>query len=162
MKLELREFQETAVDQLLGQARLARAEVAGGASKPQTLVLASPTGSGKTVMATAFIEGVLTGDDAEREADSGATFLWISYQPDLNEQTRDKIIETSSVLTDSDLITVEAEGFNAERLDPGRVYFLNAQKLGQDKRLLSRGTGASTRSGRRSRTLARQGPRAST
>jgi len=69
MKLELREFQETAVDQLLGQARLARAEVAGGASKPQTLVLASPTGSGKTVMATAFIEGVVTGND-EHEADS--------------------------------------------------------------------------------------------
>ncbi len=141
MKLELREFQETAVDQLLGQARLARAEVAGGASKPQTLVLASPTGSGKTVMATAFIEGVLTGDDAERGADSGATFLWISYQPDLNEQTRDKIIETSSVLSASDLITVEAETFKAERLEPGRVYFLNAQKLGQDKRLLSRGDG---------------------
>lgn len=140
MKLELREFQESAVEQLLTQADLARAEVAGGASKPQTLILASPTGSGKTIMATAFIERMLAGDGA-RAGDPDATFLWISYQPDLNEQTRDKIIETSSALVESDLITVEAETFDQERFEPGRVYFVNAQKLGQDKHLITEGEG---------------------
>jgi type III restriction enzyme len=142
MKLELREFQESAVDQLLTQAGLARAEVASGTSKPQTLVLASPTGSGKTIMATAFIEQVLSGGE-ERDADPDATFLWFSYQPDLNDQTREKMIETSTVLGESDLIPVEAETFDQARFEPGRVYFVNAQKLGQDKRLITEGEGRS-------------------
>lgn len=138
MKLELKEFQSTCVDRLLKEAGFARAEVSAG-GKAQTLILASPTGSGKTVIATAFIESVIAGDD-DWEADPEATFLWISYQPDLNEQTRRKMLETSSLLTEDDLVTIGSD-FKAHQLEPGRVHFVNAQKLGQDKHLVSHGEG---------------------
>lgn len=136
MKLELKEFQETYVGKLLAEAGHARGEIATGGN-PQSLVLASPTGSGKTVIATAFIERVIAGDD-DHDPDPAATFLWLSYQPDLNEQTKRKIETTSSVLTAADL-TVIGTDFDQERFAPGRVHFLNAQKLGQDKRLVTAG-----------------------
>jgi ABC-type dipeptide/oligopeptide/nickel transport system permease subunit len=65
--------------------RQASGEAAGGDS--QAVSLSAPTGSGKTIMATAAIERLIVGDE-----DAGplpeATFLWITDQPELNEQTR--------------------------------------------------------------------------
>ena len=100
-------------------------------------MLSSPTGSGKTLMATAFMEGAVAGD-AYGVADPEATFLWLSDQPDLNEQTRRKIIAASNVFGASDLVTID-QSFDQEVLDPGRVYFLNTQKLGKDKQLIGSG-----------------------
>ena len=54
------------------------------------ILLIGPTGSGKTVIANALFERILEGDET-REGDSTATFLWITDQPDLNEQTRRKL-----------------------------------------------------------------------
>jgi len=136
MKIELKDFQQTYVGKLLDEARFARFEVANG-GKPQALVLASPTGSGKTMIATAFIERLIAGVD-EHPPDPEATFLWISYQPDLNEQTRRKMIETSSLLG-SDELTIVGSDFKAERFAPGKVHFVNAQKLGRDKQLVTSG-----------------------
>ena len=52
MKLTLKDFQEDAVADLLKQTGFAVNEATGGGSK-QTLILSAPTGSGKTVIATA-------------------------------------------------------------------------------------------------------------
>src|SRR5207247_92419 len=37
-----------------------------------------------------------------------------------------------------DLVTIESS-FDQQRFDPGRVYFLNTQKLGKEKNLVSHG-----------------------
>jgi len=134
MKLLLKEFQEDAVTRLVrhlwGAAREARA------GDRQAVCLSSPTGSGKTVMLTRAVEVLLEGDDASAPIPD-ATFLWITDQPELNEQTRRKMLATSSVFTGETLIVLDAS-FNGETPRPGAVHFLNTQKLGKDKGLVSR------------------------
>jgi type III restriction enzyme len=137
MKIELKAFQAEAVDELIDELDSARYEAAKG--KAQAVSVASPTGSGKTVIATAVIERILEGDD-DHPADQDATFLWITDQPELNEQTRNKMLGTSSVLSVSTLETIDAD-FDRDRdtLPSGAVYFLNTQKLGRNSSLVRGG-----------------------
>jgi type III restriction enzyme len=137
VKIVLKTFQVDAVRALLDELDSARREVAKG--KAQALSLSSPTGSGKTAIATAVIELILAGDQ-DREADPEARFLWLSDQPELNEQTRKKMFDTSSVLGSDDLVVIDA-GLNQEVLDGGKVYFLNTQKLGRNSNLVRAGDG---------------------
>ncbi len=101
----------------------------------QAIVLASPTGSGKTVIATALMERIVEGD-ADNAPDDEAAFLWLTDQPDLNEQSRRKILAASASFGVDDLVTVYAD-FDAERFEPGKVYFLNIQKLGKGTNLVT-------------------------
>lgn len=103
---------------------------------PQAVVLSAPTGAGKTVIATAVIEAFLAGSD-EQPADPSAVFLWVTDQPALNKQTARKMLESSSRLTESDLVDVTSD-FDAEKFEPGTVYFINTQKLMSGARLLRR------------------------
>jgi type III restriction enzyme len=137
MKIELKEFQVEAVAELIDQLDMARYESSKGRS--QAVSVASPTGSGKTVIATCVIERIFAGDD-DHPADPDATFLWITDQPELNEQTRNKMLATSSVLTPARLETIVG-GFNRdqETLTPGKVYFLNTQKLARTSGLVQPG-----------------------
>lgn len=132
MNIELKDFQLTAVQELVDHLDSARYEA--GKGKAQALSLASPTGSGKTVIATRLIEQVIEGDD-EHKSDPSAIFLWLTDQPELNEQTRNKMLGTSSVLAPKDLVVIDA-GLDEETLSPGRVYFLNTQKLGKNSSLV--------------------------
>jgi type III restriction enzyme len=105
----------------------------------QAVSLSAATGSGKTVIATAAIETILEGDDAYAPQPE-ATFLWVTDQPELNEQTRRKMLDASSVLMEDHLVVLGAT-FDEEFLKPGRVHFLNIQKLGKEKSLVTRGDG---------------------
>ncbi len=133
MKLMLKEFQDDAVVKLVRNLRAAAKESRTG--DRQAVSLSSPTGSGKTVMLTCAIELVLKGDE-EHAPISDATFLWITDQPELNTQTRKKMLATSSVLTPDTLVVIDA-AFDRECLKPGTVHFLNTQKIGRDKGLVS-------------------------
>ncbi len=133
MKLILKEFQYDAVVKLVRNLRAAAREAKSG--DRQAVSLSSPTGSGKTVMLTRAIELVLTGDD-EHAPIADATFLWITDQPELNTQTRKKMLATSTVLNADTLIVIDAS-FDRESLKPGNVHFLNTQKIGKDKGLVS-------------------------
>src|SRR5205085_10063709 len=84
-------------------------------------------------------ETILTGDDAQ-SGDPTATFLWLTDQPELNEQTRRKFLanSTPSIFDSSRLVTIETE-FDEPRFAPGHVYFLNTQKIGKDKKLVTHG-----------------------
>lgn len=136
MKLALKDFQITTVADLMKQLRLAKNEIALGGS-PQAVVLTSPTGSGKTVMLAAMIEEILTGNDL-LSPEPEAVFLWLSDQPELNEQSRHKLVAISSRLRPADFVIVDSN-FDRETFEGGRVYFLNTQKLGKDKNLVSEG-----------------------
>lgn len=135
MKIVLKDFQDEYVSELVDEFRAATRE---SVRKGQALGLSAPTGSGKTVMATAFIEHVLAGDDEPGDPD--VVFLWVTDQPELNEQTRDKMRATSSVLDPTRLVVLDA-GFDAERFAAGHVYFLNTQKLGRKSSLAQVGEG---------------------
>ncbi len=123
-----------AVETLVTYLRMAAREVW---TSGQAIVLSSPTGSGKTIMALAVIERIIQGD-ADFSADSEAAFLWLSDQPEINEQTRRKMLETSSVLDASKLVVVDSS-FDEETFSPGRLHFLNIQKLGREKQLVAHG-----------------------
>jgi type III restriction enzyme len=137
VRLLLKDFQTDAVEQLVRHLRRGAVEAADG--DLQAISLSSPTGSGKTVMLTAAIERLLAGDgDAPPLPD--ATFLWITDQPELNVQTRRKMLAMSSVLGPSELLVLD-QSFDAEELPPNRVYFLNTQKLARNAALVTRGDG---------------------
>lgn len=125
MRLVLFDFQERAVERVVRLLKAARQIEAAGV--PQTVVLSAPTGAGKTVIATAAIEAFLIGD-GEQPPDPAATFLWVTDQPELNRQTARKMLEASSGLRASDLVDVGPD-FDQEKLAPGRVHFINTQKL---------------------------------
>lgn len=100
--------------------------------------LTATTGAGKTVMAAAVFEALFHGDDNyDIEPDPGAVVIWFSDDPSLNEQSRFRLLEASDRLSISDLVVVQST-FQREALEPGKVYFLNTQKLGKSS-LLVRG-----------------------
>lgn len=137
MNLELKDFQESAVEDLATKVRQA-AQIA-GPNSPQAVVLSAPTGAGKTIIATRLIERILEGDD-QAGPDPDAVFLWITDLPELNKQTYDKMMDTSDVLSPMATEIIDSS-FSHRALTPGRVYFLNTQKLGKDKLLTTLGDG---------------------
>ena len=137
MRLFLKDFQKAAVDDLA--TRIRQAASIADPNSPQAVVLSAPTGAGKTVIATRLIERILEGDDQARP-DPDAVFLWITDLPELNRQTYNKMINTSDVLSPLAMEIVDSS-FAQRMLSPGRIYFLNTQKLGKDKLLTTLGDG---------------------
>jgi type III restriction enzyme len=133
MRVPLKEFQTVAVEKTIGHLRSARRD-ARDSEQEQAVILAAPTGSGKTIIATATIERILFGSEGIAP-DPRAVFLWITDQPQLNEQTRRKFLSTSSQLGPDRLIVLD-DAFDEASLQPGRTYFLNTQKLGTNARLV--------------------------
>jgi hypothetical protein len=125
MRFALKDFQVTAANKLMDVLQTARFGVT--RRQLQAVILSSPTGSGKTVIATEMIERILSGHDGSAP-DRNAVFLWLSDSPELNEQSKNKIKDVADELFDNSLVTVE-HPFNHERLEPRRNYFLNTQKL---------------------------------
>ncbi|MBN1461058.1 MAG: DEAD/DEAH box helicase family protein [Armatimonadetes bacterium] len=134
MKYVLKNFQGEAVEDTLYELRNASRE---SNRRPQAVSLSAPTGSGKTVVAAAVIEALLLGDEAG-PPDDEATFLWLSDLPELNEQTRRKLMKSSDLLGPERLRVIDS-AFDDEAFLPGCVYFLNTQKLGRDRTLVSQG-----------------------
>jgi len=124
VKLTLKTFQEDYVEELHQQFQTVQNIVT--SEQTVALLLNAPTGSGKTVMATAFIEELVQGTELT-DPDPDYCFLWLTDQPELNKQTFDKMWATSDLPTES--LAIINGGFDMERLCPSRVYFLNTQKL---------------------------------
>lgn len=135
MKLELMNFQHDAVDTLIKRLKQAKRDLDDG--DPQAVILSSPTGSGKTVITTAMMEEIIEGSD-QFEGEPDAVFLWLSDQPELNEQSRKKITDTCTHFRPHNLIIIDSN-FDRETFEGGNVYFLNIQKLGKDKLLTTKG-----------------------
>lgn len=131
MKFELIDFQREAASEVL--KRLARARDDWHIHDSRSaFALSAMTGSGKTVIAAAVIEALLFGSaDLGVEADPRATFLWVTDDPALNRQTRNKMMAASDLLTGSHLEILHDKYFEPT-LKPGKVYFLNIQQLGRN------------------------------
>ncbi len=136
MRLVLKDFQTDVVENLLAKLRLAARE-ANQSRELQAVGLSAPTGSGKTVMVTAAMERLLQGDD-ENQPIPDAAFLWITDQPQLNEQTRRKMLKDSSLFTEANLVTI-GTAFDQESFTGGTVNFLNIQKLSKGSDLTTNG-----------------------
>ncbi|HEY8361163.1 MAG TPA: DEAD/DEAH box helicase family protein [Ramlibacter sp.] len=133
MKIQLIDFQTEKAGEVVRKTLVAQRILQEDAQQQQAVVLASPTGSGKTVMMIAAMEKIVEGEDG-RPANSDATFLWVSDSPELNEQTKQKFIECSSVFTSGRLQTID-NSFDRATLERGRVYFINTQKFGKNSSL---------------------------
>src|ERR1039458_839686 len=112
MRIEQKDFQESAVLRLTEEIESARREIDRG--RPQAVVLSSPTGSGKTVSITLRTERLWVGHESIA-SDPDAIFLWISDSPELNIQSKEKIEAASDVFPRSRLVVIEND-FNQERL----------------------------------------------
>lgn len=137
MKFTLKDYQDSAVGDVLQNLRKARRRWHDDGDI-HAFALSATTGAGKTVMAAAVFEALFHGDDThDFEPDPGAVVLWFSDDPSLNEQTRFRLLEAADRINVADLVVIEST-FNQEQLSPGKVYFLNTQKLTRQG-LLTRG-----------------------
>jgi type III restriction enzyme len=140
MNIELKDFQESSVQSLLKALINARREAADGT--PQAIALNSPTGSGKTITVAALMERILDGDENVEgaTANAQASFLWFSHDPELNKQSRDKLLRVSTRFGEHRLIAID-NSFKDAELSPGHIYFINTQKLSKTSGLTSKGDG---------------------
>lgn len=137
MKYTLKPYQHDAVDEVLGRLEKART-IYHRDGDEASFSLTATTGAGKTVMAAAVIEALFYGNETFGfDPDPGAVVLWFSDDPNLNDQSRGRLMDASDRLTSSDLVTIKPP-FAKPRLDPGKVYFLNTQRLSKSS-LLTRG-----------------------
>ena len=138
MRYSLKDYQEDAVSDVLERLKWARADWLQRRS-PVAFSLTATTGSGKTVVAAAVIEALFNGSaDHDFDADPNAIVLWFTDDPSLNEQTRYRLLDAADRIS-LNRMNVIKNTFSAEKLEAGKLYFLNAQKLGRNS-LLVRGT----------------------
>ena len=137
MRDELISFQRTAVERLLQKISSAVAyhKVDG---MPQVIAFRAPTGSGKTIVMATVIEDVFCGTETCMEQPE-AIFVWLSDSPQLNEQSRMKIIRKADKIQPAQCVTITEGSFDQETLDDGHIYFLNTQKLGKASKLVTGG-----------------------
>lgn len=137
MKFTLKDYQEDAVRRVLSNLGKASRRWHQEDEK-SSFALSAVTGAGKTVMAASVLEALFHGsEEFELDPDPTATVIWFSDDPSLNEQSRSRVMGASDRLPYKDLIRVE-HPFSQPRFEPGKVYFLNTQKLGANS-LLVRG-----------------------
>lgn len=137
MRYTLKDYQEDAVRDVLRNLADARDD---WHRKGRTVAfsLTATTGAGKTVMAAAVSEALFGGSpDNDFAPDPGAVVLWFTDDPSLNEQTRFRLLDAADRIVHSRLVVIE-NSFDQEKLEPGKVYFLNSQKLAKNS-LLVRG-----------------------
>jgi len=132
VKLELKPFQDTASRDIIFELGEARTSSAKG--KLQAVILAAPTGSGKTITLAQVIDLTLGGGDGI-PARPETVFLWLSDSPELNVQSKNKLLSACDHLPFHKMVTIDSESFDDDYLQPGYVYFINTQLLGKDKLL---------------------------
>lgn len=144
MRIELKDFQSRAVSTLSSKLESIRRRYEQD-GETSSICLASPTGSGKTVVCAATIEALFFGDDdLGLSPDENAVVLWLSDSPSLNEQTCVRFANVADKLADSVLDHRHLEtvtnhfGASHDVLDPRHVYFLSKDLLSRNG-LLTKG-----------------------
>lgn len=139
MRYELIGYQREAAIGVVDRLRLGR-DLCASSKMPSSFTLSAITGAGNTLIAAAVIEALLHGSaDLGAEAEQNASFLWITDDPALNRQTRNRMLDASDLLLPHTLMEID-DGFLEQELRPNRCYFLNTQKLSKTSRLVQSGT----------------------
>jgi type III restriction enzyme len=128
VRFELKGYQEEATEEIIDALNYAF-ERFDKSQKLSAISLSAATGAGKTVIATAVIERLLYGSETTTP-NPNLTFLWLTDDPSLNEQTRRKMLDSSSKIKAGQLVQVSAN-LDQRMLDPGKVYFCHIQQLGR-------------------------------
>ncbi len=138
MRYDLIDYQRQAAVEVLKRLARGRRDWAEDGDR-SAFALSAITGAGKTVIATAVIEAAIYGSaDLDAAQDPQATFLWVTDDPALNRQTRNKMLAASDLLDPKRLVVLGNDFLDSE-LAPGRVYFLNIQKLSKNSGLATGG-----------------------
>ena len=140
MNITLKTFQKTRVRELRETAAVAQMGWQ-HFNKKQIISFTAPTGAGKTIMMANFIESMMCGDDEGMVAAiPESIFIWLSDSPELNGQSKKKLMRYCDKLVISQFRTLD-ESFRGEKLEPGKIYFLNTQKLTKTSKMTSTGDG---------------------
>lgn len=154
MKIDrLYRFQEDTVGRLRKEAARNTKFYLMDNERNYVISLQAPTGSGKTIIMTSFIEDVYHGSAIPDWENGGAPevflpmpnaiFVWLSDSPALNQQSRDKIDLKSDKIRLDQCVTISEDSFDAEMLEDGHIYFLNTQKLSVKGKLCHHSDGRS-------------------
>jgi len=127
VKVPLKNFQKKTVRRLL-KALDDAYKIWGEDDDHSAVMLVAPTGSGKTVMATEVIEGLLDGSNEAQERPT-LRVLWLTDSPSLNRQSADKMDRYGEHLSYGKNLVVVDETYDEEVLAPGTVTFAHIQQL---------------------------------
>lgn len=134
MLVDLFEFQQKALDELRDRQWKAQRRYIQDGGK-HIIPFTAPTGAGKTIIMSAFIEALYCGD-THQGAQNDAIVLWISDSPELNEQSKMKLYAKADKLTMRPVVTIDERSFKADKLQLGTIYFVNTQKFGTNSNLV--------------------------
>ena len=132
MKFTLEPYQSTAVESVLANLGKARAGYLEDGERT-AVGLTAPTGAGKTVIATAVLEGIYKGTST-RAPNPNMTVLWITDDRSLNAQTIAKITQASGGSIDINRIRFIGE-VDHRTLEPGHIYFVHIQAMQKNSTL---------------------------
>jgi type III restriction enzyme len=127
VKVPLKNFQKKTVRRVLKVLDDAY-EIWAEDGDESAVLLVAPTGSGKTVMATEVIEGLLDGSNEARERPT-LRVLWLTDSPSLNRQSADKMDRYGDHLSYGKNLVVVDETYDEEVLASGSVTFTHIQQL---------------------------------
>ena len=138
MNISLKPFQKQRVLELRRTAAMAQMNWQHFGMK-QIISFTAPTGAGKTIMMANFIESMMCGDEEGMVAAiPDSIFIWLSDSPELNEQSKQKLMKYCDRLVLSQFVTLD-ENFRGDKLEQKKVYFLNTQKLTRTSRMTNTG-----------------------
>lgn len=134
MLVDLFDFQQKALDELRERQKKAQRRYIQDGDK-HIIPFTAPTGAGKTIIMSAFIEALYCGD-THQGAQNDAIVLWISDSPELNEQSKMKLYAKADKLMMRPVVTIDEKSFKADKLQQGTIYFVNTQKFGVNSNLV--------------------------
>lgn len=133
MKVELRQFQQEALKKLRQHSNASIRDYLQD-NNPQIISFTAPTGAGKTIILSALLESIFMGDENNIERPNSIA-IWLSDDPELNDQSKDKIEAYADRIPFGQCVTIKDPDFDQPVLDDEKIYFLNTQKLATSSHL---------------------------
>lgn len=127
MNIELKQFQQEALKRLRSLCNSSVREYI-AEQNPQIISFTAPTGAGKTIIMSALLESIFMGDEYNIEQPNSIA-VWLSDDPELNEQSKDKIELRADRIPYGHCVTITESKFDQPVLDDGKIYFINTQKF---------------------------------
>ena len=112
--MELKEYQEKAVDELVKRYNQQR-----DGSRNNFIIFKSPTGSGKTVMMAEFLSRIISNNN-----DQNSVFIWVAPR-DLHNQSKGKV---EKYLKNYPYRILDKDSLSAEPFEPNDLFFFNWEK----------------------------------